>query len=42
MLEDDFLSVYGGKFTDYIEPFFTVIMYEQQIYENYKKNVGNA
>ena len=39
MIEDEFLSIYGSSFTSYVEPFYTVIMHEKQIYENYMKNV---
>lgn len=35
MQEDDFLQVYGNTFPNYVEPFYTVIMNEKQIYENY-------
>lgn len=39
MIEDEFLSIYGSSFTSYVEPFYTVIMHEKQIYDNYMKNV---
>jgi 5'-3' exonuclease len=37
MNEDQFLSVYGGTFVNYIEPFYPVIMNEKQNYKNYLK-----
>lgn len=38
MLEDDFLSVYSSNFTQYVEPFYTVIMHEKQLLTEYYKN----
>lgn len=38
MIEDEFLGVYGGTFVNYVQPFYTVIMYEKQLYLEYKKN----
>ena len=35
MIEDDFLSIYSSSFTSYVEPFYTVIMHEKDIYNNY-------
>jgi 5'-3' exonuclease len=37
MLEDDFLSVYNSNFVGYIEPFYTVIMNEKQLLQEYNK-----
>lgn len=37
MKEDDFLSVYGGSFVDYVQPFYAVITHEKKIYDNYMK-----
>src|ERR1035437_7793550 len=39
MKEDEFLSVYGSTFVQYVEPFYTVIMCERDLYqkENSKK-----
>lgn len=37
MKEDDFLSVFGGGFVSYIEPFYSVIMHEKTLYGNYKR-----
>jgi len=37
MKEDEFLSVYGGTFANYIEPFYPVIMSEKQMYKEYLK-----
>lgn len=39
MNEDDFLSVYGGTFVNYVEPFYAVIMHEKQLLLEYKKKV---
>jgi hypothetical protein len=37
--EDDFLSAYGGTFTNYVEPFYTVVTNERQLLKEYvKKN----
>lgn len=38
MIEDDFLSVYGSTFPNYVEPFYTVIMNEKQLLTEYNKN----
>jgi DNA polymerase-1 len=38
MLEDEFLTVYGSTFTQYVEPFYTVIMNEKQLLTEYYKN----
>ena len=39
MIEDDFLSVYGSTFSQYVEPFYTVIMNENRLLkEFYEKN----
>ena len=38
MKEDDFLSVYGGTFVNYVEPFYTIIMNEKQLLTEYNKN----
>ena len=38
MMEDEFLSVYGSTFPQYVEPFYTVIMHEQQLLREYEKN----
>ncbi len=37
MVEDDFLSVFGSNFVNYIQPFYSVIMNEKDMYEEYKK-----
>jgi len=42
MIEDDFLSVYGSSFTQYVEPFYTVIMHEKQLLSEYYKNNKNS
>jgi 5'-3' exonuclease len=42
MNEDQFLSVYGSTFVQYVEPFYTVIMNEKQLFTEYiKNNRGN-
>jgi len=41
MMEDDFLSVYGSTFPNYVEPFYTVIMNEKQLLNEYLKKNGN-
>jgi 5'-3' exonuclease len=38
MTEDDFLSVYGSTFVQYVEPFYTVISNEQRLLTEYYKN----
>jgi len=38
MTEDDFLTVYSSTFPNYVEPFYTVIMSEKQLLNEYKKN----
>jgi 5'-3' exonuclease len=42
MIEDDFLSVYGSNFTQYVEPFYTVIMNEKQLLTEYYRNHKNS
>jgi len=41
MNEDQFLSVYGSTFVQYVEPFYTVIMNEKQLLTEYMKNNKN-
>lgn len=39
MIEDEFLTVYSSTFTQYVEPFYTVIMNEKRLLtEYYRKN----
>jgi 5'-3' exonuclease len=38
MIEDDFLSIYGSTFPNYVEPFYTVIMNEKQLLTEYYRN----
>jgi len=38
MVEDGFLSQYGGNFSDYVKPFYTVIMKEKERLTEYYKN----
>ena len=33
MKEDEFLTVYGSTFVQYVEPFYTVIMCERDLYQ---------
>lgn len=37
MVEDEFLSVYSSTFVNYVEPFYTVIMNEKQLLQEYLK-----
>ena len=39
MNEDEFLTIYGSTFVQYVEPFYTVIMHEKNLFEEYKKNI---
>jgi len=41
MIEDEFLSVYGSTFVQYVEPFYTVIMNEKQLLTEYYKKYKN-
>ena len=42
MNEDGFLTVYGSSFVPYVEPFYTVIMNEKQLFTEYcRKNKNN-
>lgn len=39
MIEDDFLSIYGGNFVNYVKPFYPIIIQEQKkLKDYYKKN----
>jgi 5'-3' exonuclease len=38
MKEDEFLTVYGSTFVQYVEPFYTVIMCERDLYKKYSPN----
>ena len=42
MMEDEFLSVYGSTFPQYVEPFYTVIMNEKQLLTEYYKKYKNS
>jgi len=42
MIEDEFLSVYGSTFPQYVEPFYTVIMNEKRLLTEYYKNYKNS
>jgi 5'-3' exonuclease len=42
MIEDEFLSVYGSTFIQYVEPFYTVIMNEKQLLTEYYKKFKNS
>jgi DNA polymerase-1 len=38
MIEDGFLTIFnGGNFVNYLEPFYTVVMFEKQLLDNYNK-----
>lgn len=39
MQEDEFLTVYGSTFVNYVEPFYTIIMNEKQLLKDYYKNI---
>lgn len=41
MLEDDFLSIYKSDFISYVQPFYTVIMNEKQLLNEYTKKIKN-
>ena len=36
MIEDDFLSIYKGNFTNYIKPFYPIIIQEKHFLSKYK------
>jgi 5'-3' exonuclease len=38
MKEDEFLTIYGSTFVQYVEPFYTVIMCERDLYKKYCPN----
>lgn len=42
MIDDEFLTVYGSTFPQYVEPFYTVIMNEKQLLIEYYKNYKNS
>lgn len=37
MQDDDFFSIYNSTFVNYVEPFYTIIMNEKKIYDEYRK-----
>jgi len=41
MNEDEFLQIYGSTFVNYVEPFYTVIQFEKELYEKYKRSLRN-
>lgn len=41
MMEDEFLTVYGSTFVQYVEPFYTVIMHEKQLLTEFLKKNKN-
>ena len=41
MMEDEFLSIYGSTFVQYVEPYYTVIMNEKDLLTAYYKNKKN-
>lgn len=38
MREDDFLFIYGGTFVNYVQPFYSVIQHENELYKKFLKN----
>jgi 5'-3' exonuclease len=38
MAEDEFLTIYGSTFVNYVEPFYTVIMNEKDLLKEYLRN----
>jgi DNA polymerase-1 len=38
MIEDEFLSVYGGTFPNYVEPYYSIIMHEKKLLKEYNKH----
>lgn len=40
MIDDEFLTIYGGTFINFVEPFYTVIMHEKENYVTYLKNIS--
>lgn len=39
MQEDDILKTYRSNFVSYVEPFYTVIQYEKDLYQEYERNL---
>ena len=37
MMKDEFLTIYNGTFPNYVEPFYTVITNEQDLYKEYNR-----
>jgi len=42
MMEDEFLTIYGSTFVQYVEPFYTVIMNEKDLLTEYYKNKSKS
>ena len=42
MLEDEFLFVYNSNFVNYVEPFYTVVMNEKQLLNEYHEKNGSS
>lgn len=40
MMNDEFLTIYGSTFPQYVEPFYTVIAHEKQLLKDFKKKYG--
>jgi 5'-3' exonuclease len=40
IIEDEFLTVYGGTFPSYVEPFYPIIMNEKRILKEYQQKVN--
>ena len=41
MIDDGFLTVFGGTFPSYVEPFYPIIMNERKILKEYLKKEEN-
>lgn len=39
MTQDEFLTIYGGTFPNYVEPFYVVVESERDLYKEYLKNI---
>jgi DNA polymerase-1 len=42
MTEDGFLTVYNSTYVQYIEPFYTIVMHEKQLLQEYMKKNKNS
>lgn len=41
MMEDEFLAIYRSNFVSFVEPFYTVIQNEKDLFETYQRNNKN-